>query len=234
VVAVDVGSVSAAGGGRYAWAALDLAVAAKACFAGAGRSPDGTAKAVLEALAEGTPVAVGWEAPGTLPVPGPAAWRELGQGRQGEGNRAWSAGAGAGALCTGLAQSAWLCRAVKEAAGPVLATCDPARWTRQGGLLLWEAFVSGTGKPTPMLDGLTGQPVSQHEADAEAAAAAFDLLWQTGALGLEDSAVTTGVHRPLNLLVAGALAAGLAIDVQELSAPLLVLKTSVPAAERAS
>jgi hypothetical protein len=104
VVAVDVGSVRAAGGGRYAWAALDLAVAAEARFAGAGRTPDETAKAVLEALAEDTPVAVGWEAPGTLPVPEPAGWRELGQGRQGEGNRAWSAGAGA--LCTGLAQSA--------------------------------------------------------------------------------------------------------------------------------
>lgn len=42
----------------------------------------------------------------SVPVPGgqPDAWRGLGKARYGERNRPWSAGAGAGALATGLAQ----------------------------------------------------------------------------------------------------------------------------------
>jgi hypothetical protein len=45
-------------------------------------------------------------------VPGtkPHAWRGLGKARDGEGNRPWPAGAGAGALATGLAQGAWMLR----------------------------------------------------------------------------------------------------------------------------
>jgi hypothetical protein len=47
-----------------------------------------------------------------VPVPGskPDGRRGLGKARGGEGNRPWSAGAGSGALATGLAQGAWMLR----------------------------------------------------------------------------------------------------------------------------
>lgn len=57
------------------------------------------------ALLAGGQVALLLEAPMTVPVPGtePDAWRGLGEARDGEVNRPGQAGAGAGALATGLA-----------------------------------------------------------------------------------------------------------------------------------
>lgn len=62
VVAVDVGSVNS----NYAWAGLDLP--RRRPVGEGGRHPEGTALAILEALADGTPVALGFEAPLMVPV----------------------------------------------------------------------------------------------------------------------------------------------------------------------
>ncbi|GAA5609503.1 hypothetical protein Spla01_00633 [Streptomyces platensis] len=101
-----------------------------------------------------------------VPAPHGDAWRVLGRARSGEGNRPWSAAAGAGALATGVAQTAWMLSRLHILAPEASATTRPERFAAgQARLLLAEAFVSGTGKPVPVAAG-------QHAADAEAAARA--------------------------------------------------------------
>src|SRR4051794_37973585 len=106
VVAVDVGSVR----GNFAWAATTLSAGTPHATTG-GRAPIEMLSVVSAATEIGQPVAVGWEAPMMLPVPDIDSWPELGRGRVREGSRSWSAGAGTGALATGLVQAAWFCRA---------------------------------------------------------------------------------------------------------------------------
>lgn len=69
-------------------------------------------------------MALGFEAPLMVPVSpvGVDGWTTLGQARQGETvdggrSRPWSAGAGSGALATGLAQLAWVLGARCSMAG---------------------------------------------------------------------------------------------------------------------
>lgn len=109
VVAVDVGSVRK----NFAWAGMDLP--GRRPVGEGGRHPEGAALAILEALDDIVPVALGFEAPLMVPVSpvGPVdGWMTLGQARHGETvdgrSRPWSAGAGSGALATGLAQLAWV------------------------------------------------------------------------------------------------------------------------------
>lgn len=65
--------------------------------------------------------------------------------RQGEGSRAWCAGAGAGALATGLSQTVWILRAIRATVPEgIPAFLDWSRFSAAGrGLLIWEAFVTG-------------------------------------------------------------------------------------------
>lgn len=62
-------------------------------------------------------------------------------------SRAWSAGAGCGALATCLALMPWCLQKLSEQTGPLHATVDLAKFTAgHGQLLIWEAFVSGPAK----------------------------------------------------------------------------------------
>lgn len=101
VVAVDIGSVRPPS--KFVWAAFD---APGRDVIGTGEDP-GTAVSVLASgLFAGALAALLLEAPMAVPVPGREldVWRGLGKARYGEGDRQWSAGAGPGALATGLAQ----------------------------------------------------------------------------------------------------------------------------------
>jgi hypothetical protein len=222
VVAADVGSIR----GKFAWAAAMVPAGRPQSPAG-GTTPIEMLPPIAAAIEDGLRVAVGWEAPMMLPVPDTESWLELGRARIGEGNRSWSAGAGTGALATGLVQVAWFCRALAQSMPDLRTTCDPQKWRERGGLLLWEAFVSGHGKPTPMAIELADALPSQHETDAAAAVAAFtEALKQDPALAR--SHVTTGNHRPLSLLAFAAHSGGLAIDAEEMTQSVLVIKTPTP------
>jgi hypothetical protein len=70
----------------------------------------------LQALETGDQVAIAVEAPLAIPVLNTARWQDLGRSRAGEGSRPWSAGAGTGALATGLVQLAWLCQYIAAGA----------------------------------------------------------------------------------------------------------------------
>jgi hypothetical protein len=93
----------------------------------------------------GRPVALGFECP--LFVPVPLLAEKLGAARKGEGNRAWSAGAGTAALTTGLVQAAWVLSEIRDHCGDAVLHMEWEPFTREeSGLLIWEAFVSSTRK----------------------------------------------------------------------------------------
>lgn len=218
VVAVDVGSVRS----NFAWAALDLP--ARTPIGAGGSCPEGAALTILEGLASGLPVALGFEAPMMVPVSPVGVidgWRTLGQARQGESSdgrsRPWSAGAGAGALATGLVQMAWVLERIAAQTPDLRCTTQAALWLKgEAELFVWEAFVSGTGKPVPA-------EISQHAADAAAAADTFADRLATATLELSD--VICDPSSSFNLAAAAAAYAGLAIASAELRTPLKVYRT---------
>jgi hypothetical protein len=107
--------------------------------------------AVAGDLADGVPVALGFECPLFVPVPEDPL--RLGAARVGEGNRSWSAGAGTGAMSTGLVQAAWVLRSHREHAPAERAFLDwPAFAEAERGLFLWEAFVTDKAKATTHVD----------------------------------------------------------------------------------
>ncbi|MGE5290659.1 MAG: hypothetical protein ACM3ML_26405 [Micromonosporaceae bacterium] len=212
VVAVDVGSVGPPS--KFAWAGFDAPTREVLL---SGDDPQTAVSALVAGLAWGGQAALLLESPLSVPVPSGQedAWRWLGRARDGEGNRPWSAGAGAGVLATGLAQGAWMMRQLAEAVPGLTATTQPDLW-RSGAaqLLLAEAFVSASGKPVPL-------PASQDAADAAAAGGALvELLDAPGPLA---SMVRCSPHGSFNLLTAMALWAGLSIDPGELQQDVLVI-----------
>ena len=218
VVAVDVGSVKS----NFAWAALDLPD--RRPVGEGGRHPEGAALAVLEALADRVPVALGFEAPLMVPVSpvGPIdGWKTLGKARQGETvdgrSRPWSAGAGSGALATGLVQLAWVLERVGSGFPGLRCTTQPEPWLAgEAALFVWEAFVSGTGKPVP-------SGITQHAADAAAAADTFADRLEEATLSTSD--VVCAPASSFNLAAAAAAYAGLAIASDELRDQVQVYRT---------
>ena len=218
VVAVDVGSVRK----NFAWAGLDLP--GRRPVGEGGRHPEGAALAALEALDERISVALGFEAPLMVPVSpvGPVdAWMTLGQARQGETvdgrSRPWSAGAGSGALATGLAQLAWVLERIGSALPGLRCTTRPEPWLDgEAELFVWEAFVSGTGKPIP-------SEITQHAADAAAAADTFAERLEEETLTHSDVVCTPASS--FNLAAAAAAYAGLAIPSAELREQVQVYRT---------
>jgi hypothetical protein len=155
------------------------------------------------------------EVPMAVPVPDLIGWRSLGTARSGEGNRAWSASAGAGVLATGLAQTAWILDMLAGLHGDLTVTTQSDRWQHgQARLLLTEAFVSGTGKPVPVSG-------NQHAADAAAAGKEFVHRLDYDTL---TSDVRCAPATPVNLLAATAMWAGLTIDSDELRSDVLAIK----------
>lgn len=140
IVCADVGSIK---NGNFGWADSDGAKGVK---------PSSLAAKVSAALYESRPVALGFECPLYLPLPGEEL--NLGRSRDGEGSRPWSAGAGCASLATGLVQAAWILREIRK-----LSVCTVGahlNWdnfeSAGSGLLLWEAFVSRAGKGSGHID----------------------------------------------------------------------------------
>jgi hypothetical protein len=161
-------------------------------------------------LLKGGNVALGFEAPIWTP-----ARTELARitarrgGVETTHNRAWSAGAGAGALGAALALMPWCLSRIANVAGPAAATIDLHRFQERGGLLLWEAFVSGAMK-------VVG---AKHHEDARVGCQAFIARWPNLASDIP-------AERAVNHAVSCAMAAGLAIDPGELLLPALVVGVS--------
>ncbi len=222
VVAVDIGSVGQSS--KFAWAAFD---APGRDLIADGTDPETAVSELVPGLLAGAQAALLLEAPMSVPVPDgqPGAWRRLGRARKGEGNRPWSAGAGAASLATGLTQGAWMLRQLAISVPRLAATTQPRSWQRGGAqLLLAEAFITAAGKPEPL-------PAGQDAADAAAARLALaEMLDGPAPL---TSAVRCAPEDPFNMLAAMALWAGLRIDLAELHVEVLVVAARpVPQAPR--
>jgi hypothetical protein len=160
-----------------------------------------------ECLRVGKPAALGFEAP--IWTPARADLEHLTKRRGGieiTYNRAWSAGAGCGALAAGLALMPWCLRRIADAAGPVRTTVDLERFRGSGGLFLWEAFVSAAMKRVG----------TSHHDDARIACQAFANRW---------SNLTSDIlpEPAVNHAVSSAMAAGLLIEQSELVLPAVVV-----------
>jgi hypothetical protein len=201
VFCADVGSVKA---GNFGWARTDPDAPSIAQYDTS--SPADLGEAVAHELLARGRVALGFECP--LFVPVPAVDTALGAARSGEGNRAWSAGAGTGALATGLVQAAWVLRAIR-ARCPTheLHLTWPEFCASERALLLWEAFVSANAKGTTHVD------------DAAIAVAAF-----SAALPDPTTASTITAERPLSLAGAVALWSGWCGDPMALHQTPLVIR----------
>jgi hypothetical protein len=93
-----IGSVK---NGNFGWARLAVDAPSTACTTG--RDIEQFAEGVAVDINAGLRVALGFECSLFLPLPEDPAG--LTSARPGEGDRAWSAGAGAGSLATGLTET---------------------------------------------------------------------------------------------------------------------------------
>jgi hypothetical protein len=146
VFCADVGSVKS---GNFGWA--------RSAFHDATTQqhdtsrPSHLAVAVARELEQGNPVALGFECPLFVPVPDDEM--ALGRARVGEGNRSWSAGAGTGAMATGLVQCAWVLRTLRASRPTERLFLDWRDFLiARRGLFLWEAFVSAASKGKTHVD----------------------------------------------------------------------------------
>ncbi len=157
-------------------------------------------------LREGLPVAIGFEAP--IWTPRRVELMTITGRRSGietTYNRAWSAGAGTGALGAALALMPWTFARLRQAAGAVPVTVDLTRFrSGEAPLFIWEAFVSGIGKG-----------ISHHD-DARLAVEAFVARWP-------DLVSDVPAEPALNHAVSSAMASGLRADAKELSMPATVM-----------
>jgi hypothetical protein len=193
IACADIGSVV---NGNFGWADSE---------GSEGTKPSELAAKVASALADQRPVALGFECP--LFVPLPDSELELGRSRRGEGSRAWSAGAGCGALATGLVQVAWTLGEVRQRCSPTVSAY--LEWSSfekaGGGLLVWEAFVSGAAKG------------SGHVNDAALAVRAFAAKLPTP---------ETDLHavNPMSLAGFALIRSGWSIGIEALRQPCLAIK----------
>jgi hypothetical protein len=199
IFCADIGSVK---GGRFGWFGIGLDG-----YAAPGNSIEELASAVAEKIRSGGKVALGFECP--LFVPLRDEPMKLTNARSGEGNRSWSAGAGCGALTTGLVEVTWLLEKIRAyTPKSAAAFLDWKAFEKaDSGLFLWEAFVTGKAKG------------SGDAHDAEIAVQTF-----LSAYPNPDSANAISERRVFSLVGASVLWAKWSEDLQYLSKPCLVIK----------
>lgn len=199
VVCADIGAVAKENFGW--WSSLG----------DSGVRPSTLARHVSSVLDAGKPVALGFECPLFVPLVEDEMF--LTSARSGEGSRAWSAGAGCGALATGLVQTAWVLQEIRVQLAQ--ATSAFLSWqefsTSQSGLFLWEAFVTGKAKG------------DSHTADARLGAEAFV---RTLPDPMSCNAVTCG-SAAYSLVGAALLRTGWSDDLRLLQEPCLVVRAHV-------
>jgi hypothetical protein len=198
----DIGSIK---NNKFGWArgehvGRDLAVTG-------GHDIRDLVASVIRDLSEGCSVALGFECP--LYVPICEDPRGLTSARIGEGSRAWCAGAGSGALATGITETVWILDRIRQKLeSPIPAFLDWNEFRSSNhGLFIWEAFVTGQAKG------------GSHQADADIAVRAF-------ASALPDIPTANAVHADIahSLVGAALLRTGWSSDVTILSKTCVVIR----------
>jgi hypothetical protein len=200
VFCADVGSVAKK---NFGWARLHEGALAT------GSDIAAFANALVEDLNAGRRVALGFECPLFVPITEDP--RGLTAARPGEGDRAWSAGAGAGSLVTGLTETVWILdRVRRHVAVPVQTTTswDECRESTTAVLFVWEAFVTKDAK------------ADTHHGDAELGVRSF-----VDALPEPMSRNAVRCACPVRSLIGAAvLQSGLSSDLDWLRRPCLVVR----------
>ncbi len=200
IACADIGSVRT---GRFGWAARDDDGSWHD-----GDEPETLAQLVSATLRSGSQVALGFECPLFVPVSRDP--NRLTSARTGEGNRPWSAGAGAGVLATGLTEVVWILRRIRELAPDASAVDLWDVFHRMGAdVLLWEAFVT------------SGAKGADHRADARIAVEEFG---RRAAAGNVTSDVTC--EHPFSLLAAAMLTTGWSDHVPLLATSCIVVRAA--------
>jgi hypothetical protein len=175
VYAIDVGSPKKG----LAWARVECS--AEAAVVTGQKNLERAVSRIEKDLSSEIAVAIGFEAPCFLPVRksiSDLALARTGESLPGNQSRPWSASAGAYVATMGIPIGCWLLRAIREKfAGkqPPPLTLDPENWKKSGGILLWEAFVSGKGHARSS----NKSGVNVHIQDAGTAAVAFRNWWDS-------------------------------------------------------
>ena len=210
IYAADIGSIKS---GNFGWARLDSERGTAQVERNSGSEIEELVDAVEHDLNVGARgVALGFECPLFVPVPRDPIL--LGAARPGERNRPWSGGPGTAAMATGLVQAAWILRELRDRCPEVTAFVDWNEFTSAGrGLLLWEAFVTGSAKG------------AKHVDDALIAAKTFRY-----ALPDPPGADAVEADEPLSLIGSALLWSGWSKELAMLHKPCLVIKASAPAA----
>lgn len=195
---IDVGSPK---GGKLGWAIL-----APGDEPVLGKDLDAFI-AAMGGLGAAWPLAIGFEAP--LFIPAPAEAQKILSGRNGEGPRPWSAGAGAAVTTAALAVVTYTLAGLRRRLGGAQASTDVAALpTRLGDTFFFEAFVTAAAKGV------------DHADDALIAAR------EAQALLSGDRPYRSAIDEPVvfSLLGASLLRTGWSTDLAVLSAPCLVVK----------
>jgi hypothetical protein len=137
IFCADVGSIK---NGNFGWAAtlpgsIELT----------GTDISEFASEIAKQVKRGSKVAIGYECPLFVPVRKDPVL--VNSSRNGEGSRSWSAGAGTGALATGLVEVIWVFNKLAELLEKKPAiTFDWEEFKAKESIFLWEAFVTSTSK----------------------------------------------------------------------------------------
>ena len=209
IYCADIGSIKR---GNFGWAAVDHTKQYE------GTDISGLVDNVVDVLCAGRKVALGFECP--LWVPVAADPHDLTSGRAVDGNKPWSAAAGASALAAGLTETSWILQHIAERLRKRGRTVPRPylRWDELArsdlGVFLWEAFVAGDAKTEVKGKG------KGHIADALTACRAF--------AGLLPDPTEASLPEPpceaRSLIDAAVLWAGWSDDLGLLRARCLVVK----------
>ena len=205
IYCADIGSISK---GRFGWAFTSHPSAPVHEEYG-GREIIELADRVATDLTNGMHVSLGFECPEWIPISDDPLG--LTSQRDGERGRPWSAGAGSGALATGLSETVWILRRVRSLVDPSIAAFLnwPAFVAASSGLYLWEAFVTGSAKG------------DSHHGDAAIAVATF-----SESLPAPETSNAVISHGDVQSLIGAAMIrTGWSSDIGLLSTPCLVLRS---------
>lgn len=198
----DIGSIK---NKRFGWCRVELG---ENNSLSSGISIEDFVTGIAKDLSNGYKVALGFECPLFVPISDNPL--NLTSARNGEKDRAWSAGAGCGALATGLTETVWILSRVKELAEiEIKVTLSWDEFiSNTFNLFIWEAFVSKDSKS------------KTHSGDAEVAVKTFinnyPYIVQANAVTAENS---------YNLVAAALLRTCLTNNIGMLSESCVVIKS---------
>ena len=204
IYCVDIGSIK---NRKFGWAGVSIDSSGNQLSSDMCEDIRKLVDDIAERLNSGTKVSLGFECPLWVPVRDDP--KKLTSARSGEGNRPWSAAAGAASLATGLTECAWILQKIRNQAPNAMAFLDWHSYLDSGnGLFVWEAFVAGEAK--------TGS----HTGDAMKAVDAFvDALPSP-----EQATAVTPTPHTRSLIGASLLWAGWSSELSLLRQPCLVIK----------